>query len=40
MPQVAEAVAALENYRERAGDAAHLVVSADVLVGHPDLALS
>jgi len=32
--------AALEGYRERAGDAAHLVVSADVLVGHPDLALS
>lgn len=32
--------AALDDYRARAGDAAHLVVSADVLVGHPDLALS
>ncbi|MEQ3550365.1 MsnO8 family LLM class oxidoreductase [Pseudonocardia nematodicida] len=31
--------AALDGYRERAGDAAHLVVSADVLVGDPDLAL-
>lgn len=31
--------AALEDYRSRAGDAAHLVISADVLVGHPDLAL-
>ncbi|MEJ8280546.1 MsnO8 family LLM class oxidoreductase [Pseudonocardia spirodelae] len=31
--------AALEDYRARAGDAAHLVVSADVLVGDPDLAL-
>lgn len=32
--------AALADYRERAGDAAHLVVSADVLVGDPQLALS
>lgn len=32
--------AALADYRERAGDAAHLVVSADVLVGDPRLALS
>lgn len=31
--------AALDAYRARAGDAAHLVVSADILVGHPDLAL-
>ena len=31
--------AALDGYRARAGDAAYLVVSADVLVGHPDLAL-
>ncbi|ANY10063.1 MsnO8 family LLM class oxidoreductase [Pseudonocardia sp. HH130630-07] len=31
--------AALEDYRARAGAAARLVVSADVLVGHPDLAL-
>lgn len=30
---------ALDAYRARAGDAAHLVVSADILVGHPDLAL-
>ncbi|MEQ3539875.1 MsnO8 family LLM class oxidoreductase [Pseudonocardia tropica] len=32
--------AALADYRGRAGDAAHLVVSADVLVGDPRLALS
>lgn len=32
--------AALDRYRARAGDAARLLVSADVLVGHPDLALS
>jgi len=30
---------ALEDYRTRAGDGAHLVVAADVLVGDPDLAL-
>ncbi|WP_227012763.1 MsnO8 family LLM class oxidoreductase [Pseudonocardia sp. EC080610-09] len=30
--------AALDGYRERAGAAAHLVVSADVLVGPPELA--
>ncbi len=32
--------ATLADYRERAGDAAHLVVSVDVLVGDPQLALS
>ncbi len=31
--------AALEEYRSRAGDGGHLVVSADVLIGDPDLAL-
>ncbi|WP_226379268.1 MsnO8 family LLM class oxidoreductase [Pseudonocardia sp. KRD291] len=32
--------AALQDYRNRAGPDAHLVVSADVLIGDPDLALS
>lgn len=32
--------AALEDYRRRAGVNAYLVVAADVLIGHPDLALS
>lgn len=31
--------AALDGYRERAGDGAYLVVSEDVLIGEPDLAL-
>ncbi|WP_249266328.1 MULTISPECIES: MsnO8 family LLM class oxidoreductase [unclassified Pseudonocardia] len=35
---VTELLAYLDGYRERAGAAAHLVVSADVLVGPPELA--
>ncbi len=37
---VLEDRAALEDYRLRAGDDAYLVVAVDVLIGHPDLALS